>query len=62
MVNSERVSELKTELLNASMHLDIHGRKVREKEKSKKMQEARRSIELYRERQELRNQTEEFLF
>jgi adenine-specific DNA methylase len=62
MVNSEKVSEVKTELLNAYMNIDMDGKKAREQEKCRKMRAARLSIELCREEQELRHQTEEFLF
>lgn len=62
MINSEKVSEVKTELLNANMNVELDGRKAREKEKCQKMRATRLSIELYREEQELRHQTDEFLF
>ncbi|MFC3152801.1 PA3496 family putative envelope integrity protein [Litoribrevibacter euphylliae] len=62
MINGEKVSEVKTEILNASMHVELDGKKAREQEKCKKMRAARLSIELYREQQELRHQIEEFPF
>jgi len=62
MINSEKVSEVKTELLNANMNIELDGKKAREKEKCRKMREARLSIELYREAQELRHQINEFEF
>ena len=62
MINTEKVSEVKTEILNASMNVELDGKKAREKEKCRKMRAARLSIELYREEQELRHQIEEFSF
>ena len=62
MINSEKVSEVKTELLNASINFDNDGKRAREQEKNKKMRATRLSIELFREQQELLHQTEEFLF
>lgn len=62
MINAEKVSEVKTEILNASMNMDLDGKKAREKERCRKMRAARLSIELYREEQELRHQIEEFPF
>ncbi|GAA3924614.1 hypothetical protein [Litoribacillus peritrichatus] len=62
MINSEKVSEVKTELLNACINLDNDDKRAREQEKNKKMRATRLSIELYREQQELLHQTEEFLF
>jgi hypothetical protein len=62
MINTEKVSEVKTEILNASMNVELDGKKAREKEKCRKMRAARLSIELYREEQELRHQIEEFPF
>ena len=62
MINSEKVSEEKTELLNACINFENDGKRAREEEKTKKMRATRLSIELYREQQELLGQTEEFLF
>ncbi|GLQ32806.1 PA3496 family putative envelope integrity protein [Litoribrevibacter albus] len=62
MINGEKVSEVKTEILNASMNVELDDKKAKERERSRKMRAARLSIELYREEQELRHQIEEFPF
>ena len=62
MINSDKITELKTELLCVSMNIDNDDRRTRAQVRVHKMKEARHCIEIYREQQALRHQTEEFLF